>query len=462
MFDDRRFGAGQTAGYLADTSLAVSGGVLNASTAGGFTATGTITIDASINNVSLADPILYFGFFDKDDLTKGVFGFSPADSSTTAFRYFVNSGTTKNATGTVVNDGTYTFDIDVNNTASGANKVRFRLFNASLSTVLDINVSTSGSTLQADSFGFLQPLAGSQDDTTFGMTISNVNYTGETQVTPAPALPGDYNNSGIVDGADYVAWRNSNGTNTTLPNDATPGVVSQSDYTVWRANFGNTLPPPAAPSSLLATAVGNSQVSLTWSDNSSSPNNETGFKIDRATDSAFTTDLTTVLVPADSISYSATGLNASTTYYFRIRAVNAIAESANSSTASATTTATATVSIVATNYSRTQIYSGTQANAYLPGDPSWDSWAGIWMMPNGDLMVGFTQLSGRELPQHNNPAPYDFSNLDVDVVYLRGSAPQMAAATLPGPKSRNPTSASPHRSIPASALTQTIVELRSP
>jgi hypothetical protein len=51
--------------------------------------------------------------------------------------------------------------------------------------------------------------------------------------------PGDYNDDGTVDAADYVSWRNA-GPSDVLPNDDTPGVVNSSDYQVWRANFGNT------------------------------------------------------------------------------------------------------------------------------------------------------------------------------------------------------------------------------
>ncbi len=50
-------------------------------------------------------------------------------------------------------------------------------------------------------------------------------------------LPGDYNNDGFVDAADYTVWRNKLGSVTSLPNDDTPGV-GQDDYTRWKANFG--------------------------------------------------------------------------------------------------------------------------------------------------------------------------------------------------------------------------------
>jgi hypothetical protein len=50
-------------------------------------------------------------------------------------------------------------------------------------------------------------------------------------------VPGDYNGNGVVDGGDYVVWRNGG----PLQNEvATPGSVTAEDYTEWRARFGNT------------------------------------------------------------------------------------------------------------------------------------------------------------------------------------------------------------------------------
>jgi uncharacterized membrane protein len=56
-----------------------------------------------------------------------------------------------------------------------------------------------------------------------------------------PALSGDYNNNGMIDAADYVAWRDKLGQSVTLPNDPTPGIVSQTDYDVWQRSFGTAL-----------------------------------------------------------------------------------------------------------------------------------------------------------------------------------------------------------------------------
>jgi hypothetical protein len=66
------------------------------------------------------------------------------------------------------------------------------------------------------------------------------------QVPTAVNLPGDYNNNGRVDAADYVIWRKRLGTPTTLPNDVTPGWVLAEDRNVWRTNFGRGPTQPAS------------------------------------------------------------------------------------------------------------------------------------------------------------------------------------------------------------------------
>jgi T5SS/PEP-CTERM-associated repeat protein len=53
------------------------------------------------------------------------------------------------------------------------------------------------------------------------------------------AVPGDYNDDGIVDAADYTVWRDHLGQSVTLPNDTTPGTVTQADYDFWKSHYGN-------------------------------------------------------------------------------------------------------------------------------------------------------------------------------------------------------------------------------
>jgi hypothetical protein len=67
----------------------------------------------------------------------------------------------------------------------------------------------------------------------------------------AAGVPGDYNQNGVVDAADYTLWRNNLGSGASLPNDDTPGV-GQDDYTRWKTNFGQTAGSGSAASSNVA------------------------------------------------------------------------------------------------------------------------------------------------------------------------------------------------------------------
>lgn len=90
---------------------------------------------------------------------------------------------------------------------------------------------------------------------------SQLYTTGILSVTSG-GVPGDYNNNGLVDGADYTLWREGG----PLANEAdTPGVVDDADYTQWRARFGNTsgsglgggsVPEPAGATLLLCGMLG--------------------------------------------------------------------------------------------------------------------------------------------------------------------------------------------------------------
>ena len=120
--------------------------------------------------------------------------------------------------------------------------------------------------------------------------------------------------------------------------------------------------PPAAPSNLAAAAVSTTQINLSWTDNAS---NETGFKVERKTGSGGTyAQIGTV--GANVTTYSDSGLTASTTYYYRVRANNAIGDSGYSNEANATTSATiptAPSALTATAASSSQINLGWTDNA---------------------------------------------------------------------------------------------------
>ena len=92
---------------------------------------------------------------------------------------------------------------------------------------------------------------------------------------------------------------------------------------------------PAAPSALTATPLSQSQIRLSWTDNS---NNENGFKVERSPDgTSGWAQITTVVT--DTQTYTNTGLTCNTPYYYRVRAYNGGGDSDYSNTADATTSA---------------------------------------------------------------------------------------------------------------------------
>jgi hypothetical protein len=88
---------------------------------------------------------------------------------------------------------------------------------------------------------------------------------------------------------------------------------------------------PAAPTNLQANAISNSQVTLTWQNNSA---NETGFTIERSTDRVHFTSVATIGAYLNT--YTVGGLASSMKYYFEVVAANSVG-SATSNIASATT-----------------------------------------------------------------------------------------------------------------------------
>ncbi|MFP5282755.1 MAG: fibronectin type III domain-containing protein, partial [Actinomycetes bacterium] len=107
-------------------------------------------------------------------------------------------------------------------------------------------------------------------------------------------------------------------------------------------NQGTTPPPPppgtapAAPSNLQAQAVSQSEIRLTWSDNS---NNEAAFHVEQSINGTFQEIQVTA---ANATSAQVTGLQAATAYTFRVRAKNAYGASAYSNLATATPSTTVT------------------------------------------------------------------------------------------------------------------------
>jgi len=88
-------------------------------------------------------------------------------------------------------------------------------------------------------------------------------------------------------------------------------------------------PAPAAPKNLVATAVSNSEIDLTWTENAT---NQTGFKIERSTDGVTFAPLVTI---GNVTSYADTSFTVGQLYYYRVRATIAVGDSIYSNTSTA-------------------------------------------------------------------------------------------------------------------------------
>jgi len=136
----------------------------------------------------------------------------------------------------------------------------------------------------------------------------------------------------VVAGITGTSWSDSglaSSTGYSFRVRATNSAGSSQYSTVATAT--TLLAPPSTPTGLVATAVSKSQINLTWSSTSGAAS----YKIERSTDGA---SWVQVASGVSSTSYSSTGLQRSTTYYFRIRATNSSGDSPYTSTVLAKTT----------------------------------------------------------------------------------------------------------------------------
>lgn len=120
-----------------------------------------------------------------------------------------------------------------------------------------------------------------------------------------------------------------------------PGGLSKDRYQrwyieningTWKIAYRGSDPdrtPPRSPGSPQVTVINANQVDLTWVDRSSA---ETGYRLERALHTAFNVDLVSVILPADTESYSDTTTVAGVIYYYRIFAFNDVGDSDPSST----------------------------------------------------------------------------------------------------------------------------------
>lgn len=190
---------------------------------------------------------------------------------------------------------------------------------------------------------------GSSDETGFQIERSTDGGVNFTLVATTGASATSYSNTGLPPSTTFHyrvravnGGGNSSYTNVAFATTATPA-------------------PPSAPQSLVATAFSSSQINLAWTDTAS---NETGFKIERSTDGVNFAQIATT--GANTVTFSNTGLAASTNYSYRVRATNADGDSNYSNTSSATTLAPpAAPPATPTNFTGAPGYNGAGKNKTL-------------------------------------------------------------------------------------------------
>jgi autotransporter-associated beta strand protein len=113
---------------------------------------------------------------------------------------------------------------------------------SALANTLNVIGTGTGSSWVIATYG--GSLTGTFENITTGFTIdygtgSNSQIT--LNLSGPGGVPGDYNQNGTVDAADYVVWRNNLGAGS-LPNEGgiSPGNVDSEDYNFWRSRFGAT------------------------------------------------------------------------------------------------------------------------------------------------------------------------------------------------------------------------------
>jgi hypothetical protein len=160
--------------------------------------------------------------------------------------------------------------------------------------------------------------------------------------------------------------------------------------------------PPAAPTGLSATAISSSQIDLAWTDNAT---NETSFSVERSSDGTNFTVIATL--GAGATSYPNTGLAASTTYWYRVRAANAAGFSGYSNTANATTQA-AGGSWVTITYDDFEAglgsYSdgGSDMSRYTGGTYAWQGVAAADIQDNSGTSSSFSTTTTRDVSSYTN------------------------------------------------------------
>ncbi len=167
--------------------------------------------------------------------------------------------------------------------------------------------------------------------TTYHVGLHEVIGTGNDGVLEASIATG----AGTSFGTPFV--RTTTGTWTTRADRVSVGSTTNTTLDALFDDIhldGVALTVPAAPTALVGTAPTTStEADLTWTANTT---NASSYVVDRSNTSDFTT-LTSVNLGRDAVSYQDTTVASGSTYYYRVKAINAAGASSYTNTATVTT-----------------------------------------------------------------------------------------------------------------------------
>lgn len=176
----------------------------------------------------------------------------------------------------------------------------------------------------------------------------NISTRGTNAITADPRLMSPGTGGQDIDWSNYPNVLTGYQLQPTSPCiDAGRSIASNGGQDFWGNALYNGLPDigahefiggsgstiPVAPPGMSAAPASSSQINLAWTDNST---NEDGFRVERKTTGSFTEIAT---VGPNTTTFNDTGLSASTSYTYRVRAYNTAGNSGYSNEASATTPA---------------------------------------------------------------------------------------------------------------------------
>ncbi len=261
--------------------------------------------------------------------------YSPSGTNSFELEIDPVGGTLSSVQASYSQDGS-TF-IPVTVSSLGSNTYRFNLPSGLSFANLSVRISATDSSSNSLIYTFGAPASIPTPPKQYTLSVT---VSGSGSVTSSPlgiscpkTCSANYNEGTTValtptasTGATFIGWSGAcSGTGTC--------TVTMNSAKSVTASFTQAPSPPVAPSSLSGSAVSPHNISLSWRDNS---NNEDGFKIERALagkGKIIGTWSQIAITSANINNFLDTGLNAGTTYYYRVRAYNSYGNSAYSNTA---------------------------------------------------------------------------------------------------------------------------------